>query len=706
VRLRKNAVKAFHNLPIREKIQRIVTMSIAMAVVLIMVVLTVNQFFVVQADLNDRMTALSKIIGKQAAPAIIFQDSESASNDLALLGSLPYVVSASLYRSDHSLFVSYSRGATNDENIDQSMLLSQRLAYSSPIKVEDKQVGSIEILVDNTVLYQSLINQVIIVFVTSLIALVVALLIFGRLQRVLTDPLLDLSSTISQLTSDGNYSLRAKKYGDDEVGSMVDCFNNMLDVIEERDASLEKYRKDLAQLVDTRTDQLKVSESKLHRLAHYDPLTNLPNRNFLEDRFYYALEHARRDDKVVGVLFLDLDHFKNINDTFGHTVGDKLLQDVAKRILSCVRSSDTVCRLGGDEFIIVLESLHDENECLSVAQKIVESFQVPFDVSGKSIVVTCSVGISVYPKDGVDMVSLLRNSDSAMYRAKEQGRGRHLFYSQEFTLDAQERLTLEVEMHQALAKGEFELYFQPQVSLKTGLLVGAEALIRWNHPMLGRISPDKFIPIAESTGLIDSIGLWVIQSVCGKLVEWKQRKYPHIQVAVNVSGYQLTQGNLVDGLKQALEETNCDAADLELEVTEGYFIKNPDQAVQTLEQLKAIGVSLAVDDFGTGYSSLAYLKKMPIDKLKIDQSFIRDIPQDKNDEAIAKAIIALANSMQLEVIAEGVETEQQLAFLQQEGCDQVQGYLFSRPLPLEQMEGLLGDIVMLDGIFPHAINDS
>ncbi|MFA7554013.1 MAG: EAL domain-containing protein [Spongiibacteraceae bacterium] len=699
-------MKAFHNLPIREKIQRIVTMSIAMAVVLIMVVLTVNQFFVVQADLNDRMTALSKIIGKQAAPAIIFQDSESASNDLALLGSLPYVVSASLYRSDHSLFVSYSRGATNDENIDQSMLLSQRLAYSSPIKVEDKQVGSIEILVDNTVLYQSLINQVIIVFVTSLIALVVALLIFGRLQRVLTDPLLDLSSTISQLTSDGNYSLRAKKYGDDEVGSMVDCFNNMLDVIEERDASLEKYRKDLAQLVDTRTDQLKVSESKLHRLAHYDPLTNLPNRNFLEDRFYYALEHARRDDKVVGVLFLDLDHFKNINDTFGHTVGDKLLQDVAKRILSCVRSSDTVCRLGGDEFIIVLESLHDENECLSVAQKIVESFQVPFDVSGKSIVVTCSVGISVYPKDGVDMVSLLRNSDSAMYRAKEQGRGRHLFYSQEFTLDAQERLTLEVEMHQALAKGEFELYFQPQVSLKTGLLVGAEALIRWNHPMLGRISPDKFIPIAESTGLIDSIGLWVIQSVCGKLVEWKQRKYPHIQVAVNVSGYQLTQGNLVDGLKQALEETNCDAADLELEVTEGYFIKNPDQAVQTLEQLKAIGVSLAVDDFGTGYSSLAYLKKMPIDKLKIDQSFIRDIPQDKNDEAIAKAIIALANSMQLEVIAEGVETEQQLAFLQQEGCDQVQGYLFSRPLPLEQMEGLLGDIVMLDGIFPHAINDS
>lgn len=699
-------MKAFHNLPIREKIQRIVTMSIAMAVVLIMVVLTVNQFFVVQADLNDRMTALSKIIGKQAAPAIIFQDSESASNDLALLGSLPYVVSASLYRSDHSLFVSYSRGATNDENIDQSMLLSQRLAYSSPIKVEDKQVGSIEILVDNTVLYQSLINQVIIVFVTSLIALVVALLIFGRLQRVLTDPLLDLSSTISQLTSDGNYSLRAKKYGDDEVGSMVDCFNNMLDVIEERDASLEKYRKDLAQLVDTRTDQLKVSESKLHRLAHYDPLTNLPNRNFLEDRFYYALEHARRDDKVVGVLFLDLDHFKNINDTFGHTVGDKLLQDVAKRILSCVRSSDTVCRLGGDEFIIVLESLHDEDECLSVAQKIVESFQVPFDVSGKSIVVTCSVGISVYPKDGVDMVSLLRNSDSAMYRAKEQGRGRHLFYSQEFTLDAQERLTLEVEMHQALAKGEFELYFQPQVSLKTGLLVGAEALIRWNHPMLGRISPDKFIPIAESTGLIDSIGLWVIQSVCGKLVEWKQRKYPHIQVAVNVSGYQLTQGNLVDGLKQALEETNCDAADLELEVTEGYFIKNPDQAVQTLEQLKAIGVSLAVDDFGTGYSSLAYLKKMPIDKLKIDQSFIRDIPQDKNDEAIAKAIIALANSMQLEVIAEGVETEQQLAFLQQEGCDQVQGYLFSRPLPLEQMEGLLGDIVMLDGIFPHAINDS
>ncbi|GAB4356416.1 MAG: hypothetical protein Kow006_23530 [Gammaproteobacteria bacterium] len=427
----------------------------------------------------------------------------------------------------------------------------------------------------------------------------------------------------------------------------------------------------------------KESEERIARLAHYDALTNLPNRWLFQDRCQHALLRAAREGYQLALLFLDLDGFKDINDGLGHPVGDKVLQAIAERLLDALREEDTIARLGGDEFVVVIEDVGNARDVAVIADKLLKAVRDPIEIAEHCFHLSASIGISLFPADGVDTTTLVRNADAAMYRAKEQGRNNYQFYTSELTTSAFERVLLENQLRHALENNELSLVYQPQFDLQSGNAVGIEALLRWHHPKFGNISPDRFIPTAERSGLILPIGEWVLENACRQARAWTDAGLPIERLAINVSGAQIQRSEFVEIVKRALSRTGFDASRLELEVTESFIMTQADQGIRTLEALRTLGVTLAIDDFGTGYSSLAYLKQLPIDRLKIDKSFVRDVPGDANDLAITRAVIALAKSLQLQVIAEGVETEQQQAFLVAEGCDEAQGYLFSRPVEAE-----------------------
>ncbi|KAF1052331.1 MAG: putative signaling protein [Stenotrophomonas maltophilia] len=428
---------------------------------------------------------------------------------------------------------------------------------------------------------------------------------------------------------------------------------------------------------------LKYAQARLDYQAHHDPLTGLPNRLLFENRLTAALKESLDTGSEGAVLFLDLDRFKHINDSLGHPVGDLLLKSIAQRLRDCLRDLDTVARLGGDEFIILLPYLQQPQDAELVANKLMLCFNDPFLANDQEFFVSASIGISLLPSDGKDVATLVKNADAAMYRAKAQGRNRVEFYTHDLTSQATARMELELELRRALEANQLTLYYQPKQALESGSLVGAEALIRWNHPEYGLVSPDRFIPLAEESGLILPLGDWVLREACRQMSRWQASHAAFGPLSVNLAGAQLHQPNLVDSVRELLASTGLQPRRLQLEITENFLVHQTEEAVNTLHALKALGVQLAIDDFGTGYSSLSYLKQLPLDILKIDKSFIQGLPEDPHDAAITRAIIALGRSMDLVVIAEGVEHEAQERFLAAEGCDQVQGYALSRPLPAD-----------------------
>ncbi len=433
--------------------------------------------------------------------------------------------------------------------------------------------------------------------------------------------------------------------------------------------------------------QIKQSEAKLEHLAHYDPLTDLPNRLLFGARLEHAIRRAERDAALLALLYIDLDRFKTVNDGLGHPAGDRMLREVAQRLSHCVRAEDTVARLGGDEFVIMLEGLDSTAPATTMADKLLAALTRPFDLDGQEVFIGASIGISTYPADGADTAALLKNADAAMYRSKEGGRNTYRFYNAEMTRSARERLTLETSLRQAIVQQEFVLHYQPQVDVASGDIVGVEALVRWDHPISGLIAPLRFIPLAEETGLIIPLGEWVLFAACAQAKTWSERVgMPPVTMAVNLSPRQFRQEKLAEHVRAVLDATGLAPALLELEITESALMENAEQAIATLSALKALGIRISMDDFGTGYSSLAQLKRFPIDKLKIDQSFMHGIPQDRSDMEIAATIIAMARNLHLKVLAEGVETEAQLAFLQIHACDAYQGYLCSRPMPVPALE--------------------
>lgn len=429
---------------------------------------------------------------------------------------------------------------------------------------------------------------------------------------------------------------------------------------------------------------------QLHNLAYYDALTGLPNRELFRDRLINAIAQANRHDESVAVIFLDLDRFKNINDTLGHRAGDELLKAVAEVLKACVRDSDTVARLGGDEFTIIIPDVKHEEDAAKVAEKIVNAMEAPFHVEGgHDIYASASIGISLYPADGDDVDMILKNADTAMYRAKEAGRKNYKFYTEDMSARFIERLILENELRRAIEYETLTLAYQPQVKVDTGEITGFEVLARWHHPQKGWIPPIHFITISEETGLIAQIGDWVLQQACAQLKEWHKRFSADLKIAVNLSGRQMLQEEIVDKVISVVNETGIPAHCLELELTETSLMENISSTISKLEMFNHYGIRLAIDDFGTGYSSLSYLKRFQIDKLKIDQSFVSEISTNKNDAEIVTTIIAMANNLHLDVIAEGVETIEQLKYLRENGCNEVQGYYFSQPKSAEAITSML-----------------
>ncbi|GAB4343245.1 MAG: EAL domain-containing protein [Desulfobulbaceae bacterium] len=427
-------------------------------------------------------------------------------------------------------------------------------------------------------------------------------------------------------------------------------------------------------------EQLREHQERLYHLVHHDTLTSLPNRLLLQDRLQRMMVKAQRTGTNVGVLFLDLDRFKKVNETLGHEVGDKLLVNVAEILENCVRKSDTVARLSGDEFAVLLDDLKDVKFAAVVARKILQTLSRPIFVEEYELYATCSIGISVFPADSDDVEGLLRCADTALYRAKDAGRNNYQFYTRDMNTRAFEFLLMEAGLRKALDKDEFEVFYQPQMDLKDNRLVGMEALLRWNHPEKGMVAPGDFIPLAEETGLIESIGEWVLRAACRQNRRWQDQGYPPVCVSVNISARQFRRKDVVEMVGGILEETGLEPRYLELELTESIIMQDMEATIETFRNLKKMGVKLAIDDFGTGYSSLAYLKLFPIDHLKIDRSFVYNIANDPNDAAIAASVVVLAHSMNLKVVAEGVENAEQLAILREQGCDFVQGYFFSKPL--------------------------
>jgi diguanylate cyclase (GGDEF)-like protein len=457
----------------------------------------------------------------------------------------------------------------------------------------------------------------------------------------------------------------------------------------ENDKLVREHVLRLEEVITTRTRGLEAANQQLRHLATHDALTGLPNRVLLDDRLQQAIAHADRDVRAFAVLVCDLDRFKLINDSLGHRAGDELLQEVARRLLTVVRAADTVARFGGDEFVLIGTSIGDAEGAAGLAARVMDVLQAPVRIAAIDIHTSPSIGIAMYPDDGVTMQALLAHADAAMYSAKQHGRGNFRRYAPGMDAGTEERVQLESDLHNAVTQNQFDLYYQPKVDTQTGEVRSAEALIRWMHPTRGIISPAEFIPLAEECGLIGTIGGWVIREACRQTRAWQIDGVPTLRVSVNLSASQFRDSGLVDSIRRALDDAGLQARYLEVELTESAVMSDPEKSIAILEQLSAMGVLVSVDDFGTGYSSMSYLRRFPIDKLKIDRVFIDEIVSRPEDASIVRAIVSLAHSLRLKVVAEGVETPAQLDFLKTAGCDEYQGYHFSRPLPAADFEHLI-----------------
>ena len=503
----------------------------------------------------------------------------------------------------------------------------------------------------------------------------------------------ELSNDIRKIGEGKDLSVRLKRQNiDDELTEVSNEINGMLGALERSQLFLSKSESALKKAIEKLQDEVlehEKTQEQIKYIAYHDTLTGLPNRNLLNELLVHSITLAERNNKCMAVLFLDIDGFKMINDIKGHGMGDQILQEVAERLLKTLRKSDVIARHGGDEFIVIIEELDNCSGVELIANKIINCFQEPFHLENQDYFLTTSVGVAVYPADGQTPDMLIKNADIAMYKAKENGKNQYLFCTPVMKDVANETMELSTNLYRAIEKNELELYYQPQLSCHNNQIMGVEALIRWRHPVMGLISPAKFIPIAEKTGLILPIGEWVLRTACQQNKKWQEQGLPKIRMGVNLSLRQFHNNDLLNLVESVLKETKLAPQYLELEITETIAMKEKSYIINTLNAFRQIGVSIAIDDFGTEYSSLSYLKHLPVDRLKVAMQFIRGIGIDHKDEALAKGIIVLAKSIGMNVIAEGVETKEQLEFLKNHNCDEIQGYYFFKPLIEAEMTKLL-----------------
>ena len=676
----------FNKLSLRGKLTFIITLTSCLMLLFTFVAIIWLQRISLRSELLQDAQVLSRSISKDCAAAMVHNDQKAATLALEPLAANHSVLGARLFDQEQNIFAEFYRNLARDPENDElkvkTLLREGHVYYQKyldvfePIVYEGKVLGQLMLRMDLVKINDILIRYTWIGGVVFLIYSLLAFLLASSLQKLISDPIKSLLLSMQTISKKKNYSLRVEKTSEDELGSLFDGFNEMLTEIEIRDQELQN------------------NEANLEHLANHDSLTKVANRLLFHDRLEHSLARAKRIKSRLAILVIDLDRFKNINDSLGHDIGDHVLCAVADRLSSFVRDADTLARIGGDEFAIILDQIKRTNDVGRYVQKLLREIAQIIEVDEHKLHITASIGVGLYPENGEDVESLMKSADTSMYRGKEGGGNSYQFYSGDMNTDARESLLLENQLREALQKKQLLLYYQPQYELKAGHLIGFEALIRWKHPDLGLVSPLDFIPMAEESGLIVPIGEWILYTACKQMKKIQEQWKLPLSMAVNLSPRQFLHSSLVQTVAEVLYRTKLNPRFLELEITESMVMGNIEQSISKMNEFKKMGVQLAIDDFGTGYSSLEYLKKFPISKLKIDQSFVRELGHDANDTAIVHSVIALGKSMELEVIAEGIETVEQLDLLEKEGCDQGQGYLFSKPLPVEALPALLDSVLI------------
>jgi diguanylate cyclase (GGDEF)-like protein len=659
--------------------QRLVIM-LACSIVLVatlLIFLTVS-VFTFNEESRERLSTISDIIGADVGAALAFGDDQAVTKSLATFKADSSINQIFVMNEQDQVRAFYQQKvnvAPTDLQQHLNNLRSKTKKYffvlnpalERPVSRDGIHLGTILIEQDEHIITKKLTTTIVISAMILLFSLLFSYLLADRFQRVITEPVTAMATTMQEVSFSKDYSKRMVTSETDEIGHLAEHFNEMLSEIEQRDKNLLE-----------RQDQL-------YKLANYDPLTGLPNRAHFSDRLEQAVRRATRTGELLAVLFIDLDDFKMINDTHGHRAGDQFLQETAARLAAGTRADDTLARLGGDEFAIFLQDVKTKENALVVARKHVENLFPRFQIDDKSLFASASIGVALFPEHGATAEILVKNADSAMYLAKEKGKNNVELFTDSLNVKLSEKLILTNDLHRALEQGEFELYYQPRINMARNSWASAEALIRWNHPNLGMIPPDKFIPLAEQTGLILPIGEWVLREACRQLRQWHGQGFPLPRVSVNIAPLQLQRQDLAGIVKDALTSNNLCSQNLELEILESALMGDLGRSIMIMKELRNMGVIISIDDFGTGYSSLSYLHTLPIDILKIDRSFLLHIHESEKDEKIFGAIIAISLSLGLEVVTEGVETAEQERLVKNHNCHEAQGYYYARPLPAKEL---------------------
>jgi len=668
--------------PFKIQLTLMLASSVAVALVLIAIYLQLMVKPSVEAIIADNAVQQAKLVGQEAALALKAKDGKEAERVAGLYSAVNSVKFAGIVLPKLSILGSYKKiqdiPLPNLDLTVRQVRNEDEFKIAEPVYFSGELVGYVYVEHDTGLLFDTENTFTEMLLALALIMSVVAFVMAGYFQKVLTNPITKMVEHINQIHLSKEYDKRLMPSEDGEIGRLVKGFNRMLDAAQERESNLAARGKQLQKLVEVRTKQL-------FQKAHYDSLTGLPNRYLLVDRLHQAISKSARIKSNIAVIYLDLDRFKIVNDTFGHQNGDLLLKEVAKRLKQTKRDGDTVARLGGDEFVFLLENLSQPKDAARTALRIIDCFSQPFQLQEHNLHVSTSIGISIYPDDGIGHEILLKNADISMYHAKKKGPSNFSFFSEEMNNASLERLAIEENLRKAIQNNELSLVYQPQKNLNTGGFHNAEALLRWNNPTLGFVSPGVFIPIAEETGLIKQLDLWVISEVCKQLRSWNDQGLTDLTVAINVSAGHLISNTLLEHIKTEIIVNQLRADQLEIEITEQVFIEQTERTVKNLKAIKALGAKIAIDDFGTGYSSMQYIRDFPVDTLKLDGMFISNLETDKASQGIVRSTIILAHSLGLELVAECVEEPWQLEFLREHRCDLVQGYIFSKPLPPQEL---------------------
>ena len=654
-------MKRLRDISVGRKLALITMAATTTAVLLMSSAFLAYDYSTSRGEALDTLRTFGKIAAGNSSAAVAFNDARTAAEVLATLKEHTEIRNACTYTSEQTVLAEYhldqrDRCPSSIANSSVAMFSPNGAIYSQPIRLNETTAGYFYMESDLSALRARRNRSVAITVIFLLVSLLAGVLFGFFLQRWVVQPITALASVMDHVSGSNDYAIRASSQGNDEVGKLVRGFNHMLEEVQH-------------------------SHVRLERQALNDELTGLPNRRLFSDRLLQVLASASRQQSMAAVIYMDLDGFKLVNDTLGHSVGDRLLREVADRLRTRVRASDTFARIGGDEFMILAAPIRDPREAALVADALLHQFSMPFSIEEHELTLTASIGISVYPRDGAGAEELVRNADTAMYVAKGSGKNKTMFFSAEFGDAVRERLELDNQLRGALERGELAIHYQPEFDIDSGKLVRFEALARWHNPTLGMIPPLKFIPIAEENGLIIPIGKWILEQACRQAKQWQDESGASVSVGVNVSSVQFLQSDFVGVVARTLETTGLQPGLLQLEMTESVVLPGRTDCVTRMAQLKALGVSLAIDDFGTGYSSLSYLPRLPFDYLKIDRSFLLQILESKQPKRMMKSLVDLAHNLNIRVIVEGVETEEQFALVENIGCDEAQGYLFGRPTP-------------------------